>query len=292
GVGIDTPDELAIIEGETISFVASLAFVQSGLPVRLASEPPATKRPILSTLGYYQQVKNFLEHGVSDEFPINDGQSTRKPWLFCGDPFVRQHMHDVLLDNQGNVVMDERGNLLLINDDRTMRTEYKRLQRTYRVTMYPHWSHDMKQYIWSRSYGASPLSGYCYANPAGGITWLGLGHTVAMQLCYDVDRVQNQPLGAIPPRPVLADTLGGRNIPDGAQFIADIVPAGYRFTHELFHLVWGNANSVPRQGEVYDVLEMLGFRPINVRKADGTVVQERISRDTTLINPPTYTAVA
>lgn len=137
GVGIDTPDELAIIEGETISFVASLAFVQSGLPVRLASEPPATKRPILSTLGYYQQVKNFLEHGVSDEFPINDGQSTRKPWLFCGDPFVRQHMHDVLLDNQGNVVMDERGNLLLINDDRTMRTEYKRLQRTYRVTMYP-----------------------------------------------------------------------------------------------------------------------------------------------------------
>lgn len=134
GVDIDTPDELAIIEGETISFVASSAFISQGFPYAWLGNTQQLKDRFS---GYYQQVKSFLEHGVSEDFPINDGQSTRKPWLFCGDPFVRQHMHDVLLDNQGNVVMDAQGDLLLINDDREMRTEYRRLQRTYRVTMYP-----------------------------------------------------------------------------------------------------------------------------------------------------------
>ncbi|ROW10134.1 hypothetical protein VMCG_02018 [Cytospora schulzeri] len=215
---------------------------------------------------WYSDVEAFLQDGVT---------SGDKPWLFCGDDWaLRQNMNDQMRDSTGALTTNADGSIYRISDNPDFVEYQQKSTKSY-------WCDECGGYVFMENFDQTdPTKGGCsQVLIRGGVEYDRRGFTLSenrlMVLCpssFSGTRLREET-----PSCIAASLYGTSPRPKAAQRLMDIVPEVYTFFHELFHLVKGNALTIPAGGEQYNVKTMLG---------------NTFNNSQALANPETYTMVA
>ncbi|KAI0103924.1 hypothetical protein GGR51DRAFT_561304 [Nemania sp. FL0031] len=238
---------------------------------------------------YYEKVLDWLQNNG----PNDNGDNSLKPFLFCGDSWaLRKTLQDPLFGSDGKPVKDNNGNPVLIGQNPDMLAAQTESTDRAGEPTFPYWSEILSGYVWAPEFGSLPTDGYCAQRGALGFTFTpssqGLISHSWVSLCDPsfTDLVLGQPTCNV------VDVLDfdEDGAPEGAGVINDITPESATFFHELIHLLYGAAETIPpntpNKKEVYGTWQMLGQQPL-----DGST-DVYMDSNQALANPETYAKVA
>ncbi|RWA04458.1 hypothetical protein EKO27_g10651 [Xylaria grammica] len=243
-----------------------------------------------SILIYYEKVLDWLQNNG----PNDDGDNPLKPYLFCGDSWaLRKSLQDPLFGTDGKPVRDNNGDVVLIGDNSDMLNAQSEQAKATRQAVYPYWSERLSGYVWAPAFGPLPTDGYCAQPKAYGFCFTPssqplIGHSWISLCDYSfTDLVLGQPKCNVVEKNDFRENVA----PEGAGNINDVTPESATFFHELFHLLYGAAETIPPdtpdRKEVYGTWQILGQEPL-----EGATNGEKMESYQALANPETYTQVA
>ncbi|KAI1125531.1 hypothetical protein F5Y10DRAFT_246753, partial [Nemania abortiva] len=238
---------------------------------------------------YYEKVLDWLQNNG----PTDNGDNTLKPYLFCGDSWaLRKTLQDELFGSDGKPVKDNDGNTVLIGQNSDMLDAQSDTTTNFGQVTFPYWSEVLGGYVWAPAFGPLPTDGYCAQRNAFGFCFTpssqGLISNAWVSLCDAsfTDLILGQPKCNV----VELKDFNEDGAPEGAGIINDITPESATFFHELIHLLYGAAETIPpntpNKREVYGTWQMLGQEPL-----EGSTDQY-MDNNQALSNPETYAKVA